>query len=151
MMDRNLLAFASDQRGSMAIETAFVVPLLILLTLGMFEVSTIVSRQHEMQSAAAEVEVIALAAASGATTSVEQVKDIVKASIDLEDDQIKVTQFYRCNDSESTVANKDMCDEDDVVSRYLELELRDTYTPTWTEFGVGEPFKFEVDRVVFLS
>ena len=47
-----------DARGSVAIETAIVAPVLVLLALGTFDVSQMVSRQDDLQSAAAEAEAI---------------------------------------------------------------------------------------------
>ena len=41
-----------DERGTMAIETALITPLLALMALGTFEVSNIVSREQQLQSAA---------------------------------------------------------------------------------------------------
>lgn len=140
-----------DRSGSMAIETAIVAPVLILLALGTFEVSTIVSRQHELQTAASEGEVIAMATAEGAVTTTETIKDIIQTSVDLTDDQITITRFYRCNDASATVGDPDNCAEDDVVSSYIRLDLTDTYTPVWTQFGVGSPVTFDVERTVQLS
>ncbi|OZA93393.1 MAG: hypothetical protein B7X57_05165 [Erythrobacter sp. 34-65-8] len=55
-MTRLLPAFLRDRRGSIAIETALVAPVLAVLALGSFEVGSLVSRQHELQTAAAEGE-----------------------------------------------------------------------------------------------
>ena len=141
----------SDQQGSMMIETAIVAPVLVMMGLGTFEVSSIVSRQHELQTAASEGEIIALAAAQGATTDISTVKDILKASIGLTDDQITVSRFYRCNATETTVTSADSCNEDDIVSSYIKLDLTDSYTPVWTEFGVGSAIDLDVERTVQLS
>ena len=56
-------------RGAFAIETALVAPLLALMSIGTFEVGTMVSRQQELQSAASEAESIILAAAGGTGTA----------------------------------------------------------------------------------
>jgi len=141
----------SENRGSMAIETAIVTPVLVLLGLGTFEVGNIVSRQHELQSAASEGEIIALAAAQGATTDLTRVKDILKVSVDLSDDQIAVSRFYRCNAATTTVTTTDSCAEDDIVSSYIKLDLSDSYTPIWTEFGVGSKVDLDVERTIQLS
>lgn len=143
--------FWRNRKGSMAIETAIVAPVLVLMALGTFEVGSIVSRQHELQTAASEGELIALATASGATTDINTVKDIIKTSVDLTDSQIDITRFYRCNDSDVTVTNPDNCGTDDVISSYIRVDLTDTYTPVWTDFGVGSPITFDVERTVQLS
>ena len=43
-----------DATGAMAIETAIVAPVLVLMAFGSFQVSSMVARQTELQSAAAE-------------------------------------------------------------------------------------------------
>lgn len=139
-----------NQCGAMAIETAFILPILIVMSLGGFETSRIISRQFELQSVAGEAEVIALAAASGATTDVTKLKNILKASADLEDDQISITRFYRCNANTNTVASAESCNEDDVVTDYIRLRISDSYTPIWTDFGVGKTVDMEVERTVLL-
>ena len=51
-----------DQQGTMVIETAIVAPVLVLMALGAFQVSQLVARQLELESAATEAAAIALAA-----------------------------------------------------------------------------------------
>ncbi|GAA4643748.1 hypothetical protein GCM10023115_17080 [Pontixanthobacter gangjinensis] len=135
----------------MAIETAIVAPILATMALGTYEVGTMVSRQHELQTAASEGQVIALAAASGATTNLATIKDIIKTSMGLTDNQITVSRFYRCNANTITTTNADSCGEDDVISSYIKIDLTDTYTPVWTDFGVGAPVTLDVERTVQLS
>jgi Flp pilus assembly protein TadG len=59
-----LLSLRRDARGTMAIETAIVAPVLALMAIGSFEVGSMVSRQQELQSAASEAESIILAASA---------------------------------------------------------------------------------------
>ncbi|WFL77105.1 pilus assembly protein [Altererythrobacter arenosus] len=134
----------------MAIETAFILPILIVMSLGGFETSRIVSRQFELQSVAGEAEVIAIATASGAETSTTKLKNILKASADLDDSQITISRFYRCNANAQTVSTPESCNEDDVVTDYVRLVISDTYTPIWTDFGVGKPVDMQVERTVLL-
>lgn len=51
---------AADQTASMAIETALVTPVLVVMTLGGFEASAMVARQSELQSAVAEATSLSL-------------------------------------------------------------------------------------------
>lgn len=140
-----------DTTGSMTIEMAAVAPVLVLMSIGTFEVSTMVSRQQELQSAASEGETIALAAAaSEETTSIGTVEDIIETSMGLNDDQVTVTTHFRCNDDETLVISEAACGVDDVVTSYLKLELSDSYAPLWTEFGIGASFNYDVERMVQL-
>jgi hypothetical protein len=146
--------------GSMAIETAIVAPVLIIMALGTFEVAAVVSRQQELQSAAAESEIIAVAAASGATSSLTELDNIITTSMDLDPvadaSKVQVTRFYRCDalpvDPDDPPDDPADCDVDpavtEVVTSYIQLRLQDTYTPMWTKFGVGGPITFDVNRTV---
>src|SRR5690606_13357791 len=112
-----------------------VAPVLVLLAIGTFEVSRMVARQGELQNGAAEAEAIALAAGAGAATDTETLKSILKESLSLSDSEVGVTKLYRCNASGTLVASASSCGEDDVVSTYVRLDLRDTYSPIWTRLG----------------
>ena len=142
---------ASDRRGSFAIETAFVAPVLILMTLGIAETGTIVARQHELQSVANEAEIIILATNQGATTDVDTIKQIVQESVNLSADDVTLTQLYRCEMDETLVASPALCDSDDIVSSYILVAISEDYSPTWTYMGVGSPITFSVERRVQVS
>jgi len=146
-----LLRLAADRAGTMAIETALVAPVLATLALGVFEGGMIVSRQHELQTAAAESEIIVLAAVPGDGTTIETIKDIIESSISLDEDQVSVTRSYRCNADEARVSTAGQCSEDDVVSSYIRIHVQDTYVPVWTQFGIGGEIDLEVDRTVQVS
>ena len=137
--------------GSMAIETAFVAPLLALLALGGFEVGNMVSRHHELQTAASEGETIALAAADGAEVQIGTIEGILATSLSLPEDQVTVTRHFRCNSDASIQPAPNPCDESDTVSSYIRIDISDNYTPVWTKFGVGGPVELSIDRLVQLS
>jgi hypothetical protein len=146
--------------GAMAIETAIVAPILIIMALGTFEAAAVVSRQQELQSAAAESEIIAVAAASGATSSLAELDDIITTSMNLDPvadaSKVQVTRFYRCDalpiDPDNPPDDPADCDVDpavtEVVTSYIRLQLQDSYTPMWTKFGIGGPINFDVKRTV---
>lgn len=146
-----LVRLIGDRRGSMAIETAFVAPILATLALGSFEIGSLVSRQHELQTAASEGESIALAAAAGATLQISTLEDILETSMDLDDEDVAVALRYRCNDQDALQTAVTSCDEDDTVSSYVRIDVSDTYVPVWTKFGVGEPIDLSVERLVQIS
>jgi Flp pilus assembly protein TadG len=150
IMGKCILAFLRNTRGSMAIETAIVAPVLILMSLGTFEASTIVARQHELQTGAAEGEIIAMAAAQGALTNAAEIQTIIADSLDLPLEKVVVQRLYRCNANTNRVSAKSNCGTDAVVTSYMQIKITDTYTPVWTQFGVGGPIDFEVDRMVVL-
>ena len=152
-----------DQRGSFAVETALITPLLIALTFGTFEIGTIVARQHQLQSATSEAATIALAAAQGATLEIETLREILADSTKVPTDNVVITRFYRCGDSATTVADPDACAAKSgsgtstasastvVMSSYLRIVLTDEYTPIWKHIGVGDRMNFHIERTVMLS
>lgn len=151
MIRRGLIRLMRDCGGSMAIETAAVAPMLVLMSIGTFEVARMVSRQQELQSAAGEGETIALAASeAGQTTSIDTVRDIIAQSVSLDSDQVTVKRYYRCNDDEALVTDKTTCASDAVITSYLKLELTDRYAPIWTRLGIGSAFDYDVQRMVQL-
>lgn len=135
----------------MTIETAIVAPVLIMMSVGIFEVGTVVARQHELQSAANESEIIAVATNRGAEANIDQVKAILRTSLGLAEDDVALSRSFRCGTVEQHVTTSDACSDDDVVSTYLNIEIQESYTPTWTAFGIGKPIEFSVQRRVQIS
>lgn len=137
-----------DSDGTMVIETAIVTPVLVLLTLGSYQVSNMVARQTELQSAAAEAVAIALAAAPDTAAKRTVVEQVIERSSGLAADKVSVAAAYRCDDSTRYVTSPDSCSSAKVVSSFVKIDLRDTYTPSWTKFGVGSPINYNVTRYV---
>ena len=150
-----LLARLRDQRGSMAIETALVTPLLALMGLGVFEVSSIVSREQQLQSAANEASEIILAAAGGSGIESDDLAVIIEASLDLEDGQLVIVDRYRCGTASTLSATLPTpstgCAASQQIYAYVQLTVTDTYTPLWTKFGVSSPIQYNVVRTVQVS
>lgn len=160
---RKLCAIGHDDAGSMAIETAFVSPILLILALGGFEASSMIARQTELQSAAAEAAAVVRAVAPEDATGRNTVRGIVATSIcgnDTpevvgekaicgEDDQIsvQVTPLKRCGTADDYIADSLSCGSD-AAYRFIRVDLSDTYEPIWTEWGVSDGFTYNVSRTV---
>ncbi|WP_333605456.1 TadE/TadG family type IV pilus assembly protein [Novosphingobium sp.] len=142
---------AADNRGAALIEAAVIAPVLVLLAIGGFEVSRMVSRQSELQSGASDAEAIALAANAGAATDTTTLKSILMSKLSLSSDQVDVTKRYRCDAATTLVNSADSCSGGAVVSTYVEIQLRDTFTPIWSRIGVAGTLNYNVDRLVQLS
>lgn len=142
---------ARDRRGSMAIETAIVAPVLILLSVGGFQVSAMVARQSELQSAAAEAEAIALAVNPQTQEQIDTIEEVIMASADLPDASVTITTVFRCNSDANYVASAAACATSDEVSTFLQIFMTDTYTPQWTHLGIGEAMTYRLTRTVQLS
>lgn len=151
-MVRKLNSLLRDRKGSVAIETAFVAPALLLMSFGGFEVSSMVARYHELQSGASEAEAVALAANMGAETNVNELERMIRNSLDLNENQVSVVKKFRCNGSNELLDTADTCSEDDdILASYVELKITDNYKPVWTSFGFSKTFHYRVNRMVQLS
>lgn len=139
-------ALFRDKRGSMAIETALVAPLLLTLTLGAFDVSMLVAREQQLQSAANEASEIVLAAAGGSGIESDDLEDILESSLNLEDGQLTLAPEYRCGTSTTVSTTAPTCASGEPTYAYVKLTVTDTYSPLWTSFGVGDDVDFNIVR-----
>lgn len=141
-----------DRTGSVVVETAIVAPVLVLMGLGAFDLSRIIARQSELQAGSTDVEGIVLAVSgTSAATNVSTIKSILMNSLSLSADKVTVVKKYRCTSDTTLITNRSACDENDVVSTYVEVTLTDTYTPLWTNFGIGSNFNYRMVRTVQVS
>lgn len=138
-----------DIRGTAVIETAIVAPVLICMALGGFEVSHMVARQHELQSGAADAEQIVLAAAAGTATDANTIKAVLANTLGIPQSNVDVDKVYRCGTT--AMLESSPCSSGSWESTYVQVTFRDTYTPTWTTFGVGSPVNFRVERLIQVS
>jgi Flp pilus assembly protein TadG len=148
---RRIRTLLGDARGSMAIETAIVAPVLAMLSVGGFEVSAIVARQTELQSASSEAESIALAAAPDDAAKRATLKNVIMASTGLSTSQVAVTNTYRCGAATILVASASSCTSGQVVSTYVQIQLTDSYTPTWASWGLGGTMNYNITRRVMIG
>lgn len=140
-----------DKRGSVVIETAVAAPVLALLGLGAFQMSEAYARQHELQTGADDAAAMALAGWSTSTGNTSAIRQVVRRTLELEGDQVAITTKYRCGTDTGYVTDKTICASGSIVTTYLEITLTDTYTPVWSEFGVGGPINYNVQRTVLVS
>lgn len=140
-----------DREGAMIIETALVAPVLVLMSLGAFQISSIVARQTELQSAAGEAAAIALASPPDTIAKRTVLKNVVMASTGLPADKVTVSVAYRCDAQTSYSFNANDCNSAEVISSFVRIRLTDTYTPAWTNFGVGSPINYNVINYVMIG
>ena len=139
-----------DERGAMMIETAIVAPVLILMSMGAFQISQVIARQSELQGAMAEASAIAVSAPPDTADERTVLKNIIVASTSLDAADVVVSERYRCGVATSYVNAADDCVGSEVAT-YVLIELNDTYTPVWTQWGFGEPLDFNVNRYVMVK
>lgn len=149
-MIRMLTRLWRDERGAMLIETALIAPTLLLLSLGAYQISGVVARQSELQSAAAEGVAIALATPPDTDAKLLALANVMVASTGLSSDKVSVTRVYRCGTDQTYLASSSSCGTNP-VSVYAKIALTSTYTPLWTQFGLGSAINFNVVRYVMYS
>lgn len=140
-----------DDRGAVVIETAFVVPILALMALGAFDVSRIVARHMDLQSAVGEAESLVLASPPSDSAERGVLESVIEASTGLNDDNVTLTVRYRCNSATNLVDASSSCAKNDTISEYVIIRMTDTYKPVWTNFGVGSPVQYDISRRVQVS
>ena len=139
--------------GSMAVETAIVATVVALLSLGTFQVSSFVARQHELQGAAASAAAIALAAKPDTTEKLATIKSIIMTTTGLPTEKVSVSYRYGCGYWNFTSSDPTFCTNYFENRRwtYVRIVLTDSYQPIWTKYGVGSNVNLRVDRLVQIS
>ena len=148
---RNLAAIRRNQDGTFVIETAIVLPVLIMLCLGGFEISRLVSRNNELQIAIAEAGAIALASLPENQADINRIEAILETSTGLDATNVVIVKKYRCNSDSSLVTDLTSCATGAVISEFLEITISDWYTPIWTEYGISGQMDYDLTRRVQIS
>jgi Flp pilus assembly protein TadG len=138
----------SDERGAVLVETAVIAPVLLIMSIGAYDVSRGVARQTELQEVAAEFAAIAMARESVGQAELDQMKQIAVAAAGVEDSAIDVAEYVKCGIAPELYVATYSCPGDEEQSRILTISIDATYVPTWTSFGVGEPINLTVTRSV---
>ena len=132
----------TDQSGAMAIETAIVAP--VLLALAWRRRSRLDGRAPERAAKrgrrSAEHCPGDDAGTSGERTAI---KNVLRASTGITaTNGVLVTEIWRCGTT--TTFERDQAADcgSSAVSTYIEITLTETYTPTWTAFGIGSPMTY---------
>lgn len=149
---RRLLArLHRESDGAMVIETAMVAPVLVLLSLGAFQISGVIARQTELQSAASEAAAIALASKPDTDAKRATLEQVIETSTGLATNKVTVAQAFRCDAATTYVTAATSCNGSQYVGVYVRIDLTDTYTPAWTQFGLGSAINFNVTRYVLVE
>lgn len=139
-----------DVDGTMAIETAIVAPVLLLLSLGGFQISSLVARQTELQSAMAEAEAVAQAIDPDTAAKLATVQQIIMTSTNLPAENVAVANVYRCNNGDYQAAAT-ACVTGDKISSFVRIDVTDSYTPIWTRFGMGSAISMNQTRYIIFK
>lgn len=146
-----LFGIGRDEKGSVVIETAFVVPILVIMALGGFEASRIISRHSELQGAVAEAAAVVLANTPEEQSEYDQIELIIENSTGLPSGKVVLTKKYRCNSDASLVDDITNCATGAVISEIVQINIWDQYEPIWTTFGIGKTVSYNIRRRVQIS
>ena len=151
-MKRSFLRpLSRDNSGSVVVETAIVLPVLVMMALGGYEASHIISRESELQSAVAEGAAIVLATIPEDQAELDAIEAIIETSTGLPEGKVRLQIRYRCNASTDLHLTINECATGAVISEFIHLNVWDTYTPIWTKFGVGGPVEYDIRRRIQIS
>lgn len=151
MLRPTLRRLRKDEAGAVIIETAFVMPILAIMAFGGYEASHMIARHNELQVAADEAGSILLAHTPETQEERDRIEGIVETTTGLPDENVTFQVKYRCNNDADLIPSLVSCAPNAVISEYIEIRMQDTYTPTWTSFGIGEPHNYDIRRRVQVS
>lgn len=157
---RRVRHFLREDRASVLIETAFIAPALVGLTLGGVEVGAMYSTQTQLQQVASNAMEIVLTAApkteaEGATT-ISQVRAYAASATGLTPTtsttptvgQVAVYKRYRCGNNSERQATYGCSNATQTISTFIVINMRKSYRPVWTNYGIGHTMTFNVKRSV---
>jgi len=139
--------FRKNEEGTVVIETAIVVPVLMLMALGGIDYGTMLARQIELQNAMAEASQVALAAAPTDAAARQTVKEVLQTSTGLGTDNVSIVERYRCGTDAEYVVDSDLCGATP-YSRFIQIEIIEDYTSTWSTISGADPLRFNFVRMV---
>lgn len=146
-MMHSIKNYLRDDTGAIAIETAIVVPVLLLMALGSIDYGTTLARQIELQNAMAEASQIALAAAPTDAAARQAVKEVLQTSTGLDADHVSIVERYRCGTTDAYIDNSDDCGTTP-YSRFIQIELIEHYKPVWAMITDADDVNFKIVRMV---
>lgn len=134
---RNRGKLLSNDRGSATIELAFIAPILATLVIGVIDLSMAFSHKLQLEQAAQRaLEKVKL------TTTVQTVDATLKAeaatAAGVSADQVTVTYILECDGVGVDDYAAD-CAAGEVETRYLEIEIADSYEPVIDPDVIGLP------------
>ncbi len=152
--------FVREDRASVLIETAFVAPILVALTLGGVELGSMFAKQTELQQVASNAMEIVLTSApkteSEGAATIAQVRAYAASYTGLTPTtsstpsvgQVAVFRRYRCGNNSERQATYGCSNTSQTISTFIIIYMRATYQPVWVNYGIGHAMTFNVRRSV---
>lgn len=140
-----------ERRGTAIIETAFILPLLLLLSIGAFDITRYVTRQQELQDAAAQVFNISMASNPSTVdgspgVELSKLKQILMDTTGLPAYQVWVLEVTRCEGDTNVYAANFACPTGQEKSNMLWVFMIDQVEPVYAKISGLEPRIMVVSR-----
>jgi len=133
------------ERGVAAIEFCLTLPVLLMLTVGAYDVSQLISARIALQQALTEVEGLAIAQPPQGD-DFSYLTDALAAAGGVPAANVSVRREISCN---GTVVTSIVCPSvTDHRAIFVVLTLERTYIPTSTHFGVARPVPMRITRTI---
>ena len=133
------------QRGVAAIEFGLTLPILLAMTLGVYDASQLIARRIDYQQALTEAAGLAIAQPAQAI-KYDYMKSMIASAASLPVSAVSVTSEMRCD---GVVVTGLMCPENgDERALYVRMSISATYVPTWSFFAAGRSLPISITRVV---
>jgi|GEM_PF-7131650 len=140
-----LLALRRSERGVAALEFCIVLPVLLLLLLGTFDVSRLIARRVDLQQAVTETVGLAIAQPPQDGQNLAYLQNAAAAAAGVPASNVTVVRQARCN---NVVANTLACPNQSQFALYVSITISGTYTPNWRHFGVSATVPMVVSRTL---
>jgi len=137
------LLFAED--GVAAIEFCIAMPVLLMMTLGVHDVSRMIAARVDYQQAVTETVGLALARPPQDGESLDYLRNAAAAAAGVPANDVSVVRQVRCN---NVVTQNSACPQQDQFALYVSVTINGGFTPTWTHFGVDRPVSMTVSRTL---
>jgi Flp pilus assembly pilin Flp len=128
-----LRRLANDQRGVSVVELGLIAPLLSVILMGCIDLGVGLSRRYELQQAAHRtIELANVRALTGNQKANDIdfsfIKTEAAAAAGVPQSQVTLTRWLEC-DSKVMPQDVIVCDEDEPMARYIQLEIFAEYQP----------------------
>lgn len=142
---RLLADIRRHEAGVAAIEFCLTLPVLLALTLGVYDVSQLVARRLDFQQALTEAAGLAIAQPAQAINH-EYLKSVVATAAKVPASAVTVASELRCDDVVTTTM---ICPQNgDERALYVRMSINASYVPTWSHFSIDRPIAMAITRVV---
>lgn len=139
-----LLCFLRREDGVAAIEFCLVLPMLLLMTVGAYDVSRLIAARMDYQQALSEAAGLAMAQPPQDTN--DTLINAVAAAASVPATSVTVTRETRCNNVPVTTA---ACpNPSDERSRFFSITVRGSFRPMWTHFAIKTTVPITINRTI---